>query len=111
MSRQIITKEHVLEALDAGQTELRLEPNDIITSVAVDAAEQKGLLITRTDAPDRSTTPLAASPGAAPTPTKTPPSPMPEGAPTARQVKQAIVDQLGKEPDGLDALIAKVLKD
>lgn len=111
MSRQIITKEHILEVLDAGQTELRLEPNDIITSVAVDAAEQRGLRIIRSDAPDRSTPPLAASPGAAPTPTRTPPSPTHDGAPTARQIKQAVVNQLGKEPDGLDALIAKVLKD
>lgn len=110
MSRQIITKERVLEVLAEGQEELRLEPNDIITSVAIETAQQRGLRIIRSDAPDRSPRPAAASPGAAPTPTRTPPSPVQEGAPTPRQIKEAIVNQLGKEPDGLDAIIAKVLK-
>lgn len=112
MSRQIITKERVLEVLAEGQEELRLEPHDIITSVAIETAQQRGLRIIRSDAPDRSPRPAAASPGAAPTPTRTPPSPSPvqDGAPTPRQIKEAIVSQLGKEPDGLDAIIAKVLK-
>ena len=110
MSRQIITKDRVLEVLAEGKEELRLEPNDIITSVAIEAAQQRGLRIIRSDQPDRSPRPAAASPGAAPTPIKTPPSPVQEGAPTPRQIKDAIVNQLGKEPDGLDAIIAKVLK-
>lgn len=110
MSRQIITKDRVLEVLAEGKEELRLEPNDIITSVAIEAAQQRGLRIVRSDEPDRTPRPAAASPGAAPTPTQTPPSPVQEGAPTPRQIKEAIVSQLGKAPDGLDAIIAKVLK-
>lgn len=110
MSRQIITKERVLEVLAEGHRELRLEPHDIITSVAIDAAEQRGLRIVRSDEAEHSPQPAAASPGAAPTPTKAPPSPMQEGSPTPLQIKEAIVNQLGKEPVGLDAIIAKVLK-
>lgn len=121
MSRQIITKERVLEILAEGQDQLRLEPHDIITAVAIEMAEQKGLRIIRSSEPDRSPQPAAASPGAAPTPDKTPPTPAPTPArtpptatqevpPTARQIKEAVLNQLGNEPDGLDAIISKVLK-
>lgn len=110
MSRQIITKERVLELLAEGQDQLLLEPHDIITSVAIEAAQQRGLRIVRSSEPDRSPQPAAASPGAAPTPAKAPPTPAKEGPPTARQIKEAVVSQLGKEPDGLDAIISRVLK-
>ena len=106
MSRQIITKDHVLKALDEGREELRLEPNDIITSVAVEVAGQRGLRIVRSGAPS----PAATTPGAAPTPKQAPPSPVHEGPPTHQQIKKAVLSQLGTEPDGLDALIDKVLK-
>lgn len=110
MSRQIITKEHVLEVLNQGKKELHLGPRDIITSVALETAEQRGLHIIRSEGPDRTPQPAAASPGAAPTPTQPPPSPVHEGAPTPQQIKKAVVNQLGTEPAGLDALITKVLK-
>lgn len=110
MSRQIITKEHVQEALSEGRNELHLGARDIITSVALEAAEQQGMRIIRTDEPERTPQPTAASPGAAPGPTQTPPSPVHEGSPTAPEIKKAVINQLGQEPDGLDAIIAKVLK-
>ncbi len=110
MSRQIITKDRVQELLDEGQEELRLEPHDIITAMAVEVAEKRGLRIVRSDAPGRSTPPLAATPAAAPTPAQKPPAPVHEGAPTPDQVRKAVVSQLGAEPDGLDAVIAKVMK-
>ncbi|RMB59603.1 hypothetical protein [Tessaracoccus antarcticus] len=110
MSRQIITKDRVLEVLGEGSTELHLEKNDIITAVAIEVAEQRGLRIVRSDVPPRATPPAATTPGGAPTPTRTPPSTVHEGAPTPRQIKDAVMSQLGTEPDGLDAIIAKVLK-
>ena len=40
------------------------------------------------------------------------PGPQPEQAParTAEQIKQAVIQALGKEPENLDQIVAKVLR-
>ena len=92
MSRRIITKADVNDALDAGEKEIRLGPSDIVTSLAADYAERRGLELSRAGETAAST----AGTGA--------------GKPDPQAVRQAVIAALGHEPEQLDSVIAKVTK-
>lgn len=97
MARQIITTADVREYADAGCTELRFQPTDIVTDAAAEFAQQRGIRIIRLTGAELD----AVAPG-----------PQPEQAParTAEQIKQAVIQALGKEPENLDQIVAKVLR-
>lgn len=97
MARQIITKENILEFLDAGCNELRLQPNDIVTDVATEFAQQNGIRIIRQTRPSAE----SAAPG---------PETPAVSAKDAKQIRQAVIGALGSEPENLDQIIAKVLR-
>ena len=88
MSRRILTTATVDELLAAGATELRLGPGDIVTALAREYARDKGVRLIPGDAP----APAAGEPS------------------TAARIHPAVVDALGYEPDGLDAIIARALR-
>lgn len=97
MARQIITTADVREYADAGCTELRFQPTDIVTDAAAEFAQQRGIRIIRLTG----TEPDAVAP-----------APQAEQAParSAEQIKKAVIQALGKEPQNLDQIIAKVLR-
>lgn len=90
MSRRILTTATVDELLAAGTTELRLSPGDIVTALAREYALAKGVRLIPGDASSSAET--AGEPS------------------TAARIRSAVVNQLGYEPDDLDAIIARALR-
>ena len=89
MPRRILTTATVDELIAAGTTELRLGPGDIVTALAREYALKRGVRLIPADAPPAET----------------------EGhLPTAERIRGAVVNALGYEPDGLDAIIARALR-
>lgn len=106
MARRVLTVSTINELLDQGQTELRLAPGDIVTALAKEHAQQRGLrLVPAAPGATVPTQTPAGSPGAAPTP-----QPSMEPIPGRAAVRKAVIAALGHEPDGLDAIIARVMK-
>ena len=101
MSRRVLTKITVDELIASGQTELQLGDGDIVTALAKEYAQQRGLRLV----PNGNGAPRAATPGAAPTP-----DPALEPIPVAAIVRKAVIAAVGSEPAGLDAIIARVMK-
>lgn len=98
MPRRILTKTDIDALLDSGATELRLGPGDIVTALAKEYAQERGLALAKSDEP--------VAPAAAPSASSATAS----GAATGAAVRKAVVAALGYEPDGLDAAISKALK-
>lgn len=99
MSRRILTQSSIDELIDAGNTEIALAPGDIVTALAREYAESRGVRLYEAGGP--------AEPAA--------PAPSPSAAPAGQQVdaaavRKAVINALGHTPDGLDAIIARVLK-
>lgn len=86
MAHRVLTVSTINEALAQGKTEFALEPGDIVTPLAKEHAQQLGLRLI----------PCGGKPGGA--------------APQAAEVRKAVIAALGREPEGLDAIIARVLK-
>ncbi len=120
MSRRILTTATVDELLASGQTALQLEANDIVTALAREYAQQRGLRLipagsgggggeghagggTSADQPGTAAAAETAQ-GAAPAP-----DPGAAPVPDAVIVRQAVIAALGSEPAGLDAIIARVM--
>ena len=100
MPRRILTKTDIDELLDSGATELRLAPGDIVTALAREYAQERGLTL----AQDKDA-PAAAKPAA-----QAASKPEADAPTTGAAVRKAVVAALGYEPDGLDAAISKALK-
>ena len=120
MSRRVLTKITVDELIASGQTELQLGDGDIVTALAKEYAQQRGLRLVpagngggkgngsglSVERPEPAAAPVpAATPGAAPTP-----EPGVEPIPDAAIVRKAVIAAVGSEPAGLDAIIARVMK-
>lgn len=93
MSRRILTKDSIDELLASGSTEVRLNKGDIVTELAREYAQERGVRL------------VPANEGSAPDGA----APVSPGA-TGAAVRKAVVAALGYEPDGLDAAISKALK-
>lgn len=102
MSRRVLTKSTIDELLASGQSELQLEATDIVTALAKEYAQQRGLRLVPAA---NGGAPAAATPGAAPTP-----QPALEPIPDAAVVRKAVIAAIGHEPADLDAIIARVMK-
>lgn len=112
--RRFITRHHVEDAAASGQP-IRVQGRDVLTDEAAQRARDLGVRIERERA--AGTTAGSASTASTPAPPSTAPSTA--GAPAARAasdadlrraVRAAVVDELGAEPSGLDAVIDRVLK-
>lgn len=95
MARRVLTVTTINELLSQGCTELRLDPGDIVTALAKEHAQQRGLRLV--PATPGAVTAAAAAPGSAP-----------KQADRAT-VRKAVIAALGSEPDGLDAIIARIM--
>ena len=84
MSRPIITRTTIDDLLGQGRTELVLEPGAIVTALAREYAQDRGLRLVE------SAQPVAA-------------------APSPDQIRSAVVARLGHEPDNLTQTIDRVL--
>lgn len=100
MAHRVLTVTSINELLSQGCTELKLEPGDIVTALAKEHAQQRGLRLV----PANATSAPAATPGAAPTP-----EPSLEPIPQKAAVRKAVIAALGREPEGLDAIIARIM--
>lgn len=96
MARRILTAETIDELLAQGQTEVPLGPTDIVTALARERARDRGVRLV----PAGEVTPATSSP-------ETPES---DAADDAALVRRAVIGVLGLEPDGLDAVIARVIR-
>ncbi|MCA1781537.1 MAG: hypothetical protein ABR500_09495 [Dermatophilaceae bacterium] len=96
--RRFITRHHVEDAALSG-TPIRVSGRDVVTDEAAQRAEDLGVRIER----ERPTRP---TPGEAPVPAGA--SPTPEELKAA--VRQAVVAELGREPEGLTAAIDRAMK-
>lgn len=92
MSRPIITRTTIDDLLGQGRTELVLEPGAIVTALAREYAQDRGLRLVDSGRP------LAAAAG------------QPAATPSPEQIRSAVVARLGHEPDNLVQLIDRVLK-
>ena len=90
---KFLTEQDIEQAASQGVTEIRLDDNTRVTDLGRDAAQRLGVRFVRAG---EAATPVASSPTA--------PSDL------HQQVRAAIISQLGMEPDGLDAIIERVLK-
>lgn len=89
MARQIVTQDQISRLLAAGADELRVDADAIITDVAAELAQERGLRILRG--------------GEAAVPRDT-------GGPLREKIRSAVVAALGTEPEQLDAVLDRVLK-
>ena len=89
MTIRFLTERDIEEAASQGVTEIPLDANTRVTDLARDAALRLGVRFVQPG--EASSSPAAYSA-------------------LHRQVRAAIVSQLGMAPDGLDAIIDRVLK-
>ena len=95
MSRRVITATTINELLAQGTTCLQLEPGDIVTALAAEDAQRKGLRVIPAKAAAR-----AQPTGAAPS----------DADNEHAEVRKAVIAALGHTPEGLDQIISKVMK-
>lgn len=95
MAHRVLTVTSINELLSQGCTELKLEPGDIVTALAKEHAQQRGLRL------------VPANGGLAL------PAPAPQasaGKDTDRAaVRKAVIAAVGHEPNGLDAIINRIM--
>ena len=94
MPRHVVTQQDITQALADGRTELTLRPDSIVTALAAEVAQQKGIRLVRA---------CEETHGAAPTETA--------GQPVfgRSDVRNAVIARYGGEPDGLDHVLDRVL--
>ncbi len=96
MAHRVLTVSSINELLSQGCTELSLQPGDIVTALAKEHAQKRGLRL------------VPAPASAAPT-TAVAPSVQSSTAPERVAVRKAVIAALGHEPAGLDAVISRVM--
>lgn len=117
MPRRILTKETIDQLLAEGESEFIVAPNDIVTDLAREYAQERGLRLgsssesaSRTQSATRSE---AVVDPAACVPVPSPDHQQIQGATTdMAAIHKLVVSALGYEPDGidLDAFVKKAVK-
>lgn len=94
MPRHVITQQDITQALADGRTELSLRPDSIVTALAAEVAQQKGIRLVRNSEETHKATPT----GAADRP-----------AFGRAEIRNAVIANYGGEPEGLDRVLDRVL--
>ena len=94
MPRHVITQQDITQALADGRTELTLRPNSIVTALAAEVAQQKGIRLVRTC--EETHEAFSAETAGQPEFGRT-------------DVRNAVIARYGGEPDGLDRVLDRVL--
>ncbi len=104
MGRRFITKQDIDAAADAGTSVLELGERDTVTDLAREHARDRGVRLVEGSAGSaREVAPTGAGdPPAAPADAPTP-------AALHAQVRSAVIARVGTAPDGLDAVITRIL--
>ncbi|WIY82126.1 hypothetical protein [Propionimicrobium sp. PCR01-08-3] len=117
MSRHVITATTISELLNEGTTCLQLAPGDIITALAAEEAQSKGVRVI-----PAANKPRGNDSGVSPQPhTQSATTPRPSEVAQAlsvedhsdnthSDVRKAVIAALGHAPEGLDQIISKVMK-
>lgn len=94
MPRHVITQQGITQALADGRTELKLRPDSIVTALAAEVAQQKGIRLVRASEETHEATPTETA-----------------GQPAfgRTEVRNAVIASYGGEPDGLDRVLDRVL--
>jgi len=103
MKRRFVTRAEIDRAADAGQEVLEVDGRVTVTDLAREHAMQRGVRVVVTGAPA-----AGAARGESAVPDRGA-GPDADAAELAAQVRRAVVAQLGHAPDGLDAVIARVV--
>lgn len=90
-----ITARDVDELVEQGRTELRVDANTVLTDVGRERALERGLRLVRD--------------GDEPAPARSAPTPNATKTELGEVVKKAVVAYLGRSPENIDAVIAKVI--
>lgn len=98
MARRVLTRVDIDQLLAAGTTQVLLAPGDIVTALAREHAQQRGLRLVPASPGATASGPTGAAPAAS--------GPTPE---VVAEIRRAVVAALGHEPAGLDAAIARAL--
>ncbi|HOA89702.1 hypothetical protein [Propioniciclava tarda] len=96
MGRVVITKETVQGFVAQGLGSHQVPAGAIVTDSAKEFARDKGFSLVFSDAALAAPRPVGVAPAAS-------------NSDLARRVRSAVIAQLGHAPEGLDAVIAKVL--
>ena len=118
MSRRVLTRSTIDQMIVDSVKEYQLDSADIVTPLAKEYAQQRGVRLIPADAArvskpvsmDRADRPAASaaaapSPGAAPTP-----EPSIEPISDHAAVRKAVIAAVGYEPSDLDAIISRVMR-
>jgi hypothetical protein len=100
MPRRFITTREIDQLADEGAAELRLDADTTVTDLARERARERGIALTRSDAP-------VAAGGTAPA--AVPAVPPADRGRVRAEVRAAVIAQLGTEPAQLDRIIDQVL--
>jgi len=90
----VITQQDITQALADGRTELTLRPDSIVTALAAEVAQQKGIRLVRTC--EETHEAFSAETAGQPEFGRT-------------DVRNAVIARYGGEPDGLDRVLDRVL--
>lgn len=101
MPRRVLTKESIDQLLNDHVTEVALQPTDIVTALAKEYAQERGVRLVP-----------AAAGGDEPHQQATgqPPRAQVRSAPDPEVVRKAVIAALGHEPAGLVDVIARVMR-
>ena len=95
MAIKFLTERDIEQAASQGVTEIPLDDNTRVTDLARETAQRLGVRFIR---PEDAGAEVASAPGVA------------SESDLHQQVRTAVISQLGMAPDGLDAVIDRVLR-
>ena len=97
MPRHVITQQDITRALTEGRTELSLRPDSIVTALATEVAQQKGVRLVRTPEETCRVAPTGSTETA-------------DQQTFGRdEIRKAVIASYGSEPEGLDGILDRVL--
>ncbi len=106
MGIRYITEQYILDVAASGETEIVLDEETRVTAQAKETAQNLGIrLLPPGQEPSQPQQSVSSSESTPPTPATTA-----ETEDVHQQIRRAVIAHLGQTPDGLDEIIARVLK-
>ena len=111
MGIRYITEQYILDVAASGETEIVLDEETRVTAQAKETAQNLGIrLLPPGQKPSLPQQPASSSESLSPTSSPSMPSTTTETENIHQQIRRAVIARLGQTPEGLDEIIARVLK-